>query len=93
MYVIHKGVSVLLAMSSGGHFKSFWCSRKKRQYFPTINRLGSVNLSPFLTENSLPETDKSKDPLLVSRPASNKTEEIARETDRIVHTRSVNKRN
>ena len=76
-------------MSGGGHFGSYWVSRKKpTRYFPRINRPGSSNLSPFLTQSSLPETDKSKDPLLISKPLTEKKPGSPHESDRIVHTRS-----
>ena len=74
-------------MSSGGHFKSYWNSRKSRQYLPGINRIGSKNLRPFLEETNIPNTAESQDPLLVSKPITNKKPDISHETDRIIHTR------
>ena len=64
-------------MSSGGHHQSsFWKSRKVN-----VTRGGS-----FLLRTTLPTTDKSQDPLLVSKPVSRKEEHKSHETDRIVHT-------
>ena len=64
-------------MSSGGHFKSFfWTSRK-------------VNVTrgrSYLLHTSLPTTDKSRDPLLISKPITEKEKGKIHETDRIIHT-------
>lgn len=85
-----KEFSIFSEMSGGGHFSSYWVSRKNpTRYFPSINRPGSLNLTPFLTQSGLPETDKSKDPLLVSKPLTEKKPDSPHESDRIVHTRFV----
>ena len=75
-------------MSGGGHFNSYWLSRKKNhQYFPQINQRGSLNLSPFLFETNIAETDKSLDPLLVSKPNQTHNSTDTVETQRVIHTR------
>ena len=88
-YITPVTESVAFEMSGGGHFKSYWISRKTPKYYPNIVKVGSTNLSPFLEKSTLPDTEKSKDPLLVSKPVTNKEENIVHESDRIIHTRSV----
>ena len=86
---LYKVGTVVCEMSGGGHFKSYWISRKTPKYYPNIVKLGATNLNPFLEQSNLPDTEKSKDPLLVSKPVTKKEENVVHESDRIIHTRSV----
>ena len=76
-------------MSSGGHFKSYWVSRKRPKYFPSLTPRGTTVLSPFLVDSGLPESDKSRDPLLVTKILTEKKVGTAHESDRFIHTRQV----
>ena len=65
-------------MSYGNHFHSnFWTSRKGG-----IPKLGAQ----FLVKTHLPETDKSKDPLLVTKPVETDFNSFPKETENIIHT-------
>ena len=65
-------------MSYGNHFHSnFWRSRKGR-----IPKFGAQ----FLLKTHLPETDKSNDPLLVTKPIEKDFTTFPKETEKVVHT-------
>ena len=57
-------------MSRGGHyFRSFWLSKKKKGYFPVYLKETTLpaNTAPYIADSGEPDSDKSRDPVLINK--------------------------
>ena len=66
-------------MSSGGsYFRSFWLSKKKKGYFPVYLKETTLpaNTAPYIADSGQPDSDKSRDPVLINKILAPKEDSI-----------------
>ena len=71
-------------MSGGGPYfqNKFWQKNLSTRYLPILIQF---EVEPFLHSINLPDTESTKDPLLVAKPISSDSDEISTVVARNVH--------